>query len=264
MAYTKQTWNNGDVITADKLNHIEEGLANSVGDRGFECTEDYVTLTDESVTTVNDNGFNDGALVYSERITADTIKVTFDGTEYICENVSTIEGQYEYGAPYNGSTDNFDWSEYPFNIISTIVDGTVNNIITTETSGTYQVKIEALSTITTTTPCFEKAVRAAQVVPIAKFVVTFEKQGTNTYVANRTYEQVRNAYENGNVVEGAYKVSGDGEILTYVCTLAEINNSGLTFIGNSFVTNDSINAYQFSLYDNNTVDYRSVAINKSN
>lgn len=264
MAYEKQNWQTGDVITADKLNHIEEGLVNSVGDRGFECTEDYVTLTDESVTTVNNNDYRDGALVYSECITADTIKVTFDGTEYICENVSTIEGQYEYGAPYNGSTGNFDWSEYPFNIVSTIFDDTVNNTITTETSGTYQVKIEALSTITTTTPCFVNAVRAAQVMPITKFVVTFEKQGANAYVANRTYEQVRNAYENGIVVEGAYKVSADGEILTYVCTLAEINNSGLTFIGNFFVTNNSINAYQFSLYDNNTVDYHAVTINKSN
>ena len=26
MSYTKQTWANGDVITADKLNHIEDGI----------------------------------------------------------------------------------------------------------------------------------------------------------------------------------------------------------------------------------------------
>ena len=26
MAYTKQTWANGDTITADKLNHIEDGI----------------------------------------------------------------------------------------------------------------------------------------------------------------------------------------------------------------------------------------------
>lgn len=26
MAYTKQNWNNGDVITADKMNHIEDGI----------------------------------------------------------------------------------------------------------------------------------------------------------------------------------------------------------------------------------------------
>ena len=27
--YTKQTWNTGDVITEEKLNHIEDGIANS-------------------------------------------------------------------------------------------------------------------------------------------------------------------------------------------------------------------------------------------
>ena len=26
MSYTKQNWNNGDVITAEKLNHIEDGI----------------------------------------------------------------------------------------------------------------------------------------------------------------------------------------------------------------------------------------------
>lgn len=28
MAYEKQTWNTGDVITEEKLNHIEDGIAN--------------------------------------------------------------------------------------------------------------------------------------------------------------------------------------------------------------------------------------------
>ena len=28
MAYEKQTWNSGDIITADKLNHIEDGISN--------------------------------------------------------------------------------------------------------------------------------------------------------------------------------------------------------------------------------------------
>lgn len=31
MAYTKQTWNCGDEITADKLNHMENGIAQSGG-----------------------------------------------------------------------------------------------------------------------------------------------------------------------------------------------------------------------------------------
>lgn len=27
MSYEKQTWNCGDVVTADKLNHMEDGIA---------------------------------------------------------------------------------------------------------------------------------------------------------------------------------------------------------------------------------------------
>lgn len=35
MAYEKQTWNTGDVITAEKLNHIETGIENEqVGPQG--------------------------------------------------------------------------------------------------------------------------------------------------------------------------------------------------------------------------------------
>lgn len=31
MAYTKNNWQTGDVITAEKLNHMEDGIANSGG-----------------------------------------------------------------------------------------------------------------------------------------------------------------------------------------------------------------------------------------
>lgn len=35
MAYTKQTWADGDTITAERLNHIEDGIANEqVGPQG--------------------------------------------------------------------------------------------------------------------------------------------------------------------------------------------------------------------------------------
>ena len=40
MAYTKQTWNTGETITADKLNHMEDGIASSGGDTDtFKITE---------------------------------------------------------------------------------------------------------------------------------------------------------------------------------------------------------------------------------
>ena len=38
MSYTKQTWTNGDTITAAKLNHIEDGIASSSNVVIFETT----------------------------------------------------------------------------------------------------------------------------------------------------------------------------------------------------------------------------------
>lgn len=35
MAYTKQTWNNGDIITAEKLNHMEDGIYTAKDDNNF-------------------------------------------------------------------------------------------------------------------------------------------------------------------------------------------------------------------------------------
>ena len=40
MAYTKQTWTNGDVITAEKLNHIEDGISGSGGSNALICEYD--------------------------------------------------------------------------------------------------------------------------------------------------------------------------------------------------------------------------------
>ena len=47
MAYTKNTWNNGDVITAEKLNHMEDGIADSGGGSAFiiNIIEDEATWT---------------------------------------------------------------------------------------------------------------------------------------------------------------------------------------------------------------------------
>ena len=41
MSYDKQTWVNGDVITAEKLNHIEDGISGSGGSNALICEYDY-------------------------------------------------------------------------------------------------------------------------------------------------------------------------------------------------------------------------------
>lgn len=154
MAYDKHTWTCNEPITVERLNHIEDGIANAGGDCGFECEEGWVTLTEESVTTVLDGAFNGGTLSYSQLIDADSIKVTFDGVEYECEKTVT-DGNISYGASYDPSTGTADWSEYPFALAS---DSNYGNALFTETAGTYSIKVESVSIDVTTSPCFCAAV----------------------------------------------------------------------------------------------------------
>lgn len=135
--YEPTTWANGDTVTAAALNNIEQGIVNADGGG-----KTWVTLCEEEVTTEEDKGMYVALLSYSQLISADTIRVTFDGNEYICENVSPMAGLHAYGgAGINGP----DFSEYPFAIISGASSNTeVANRIMTETANTHTVKIEVL------------------------------------------------------------------------------------------------------------------------
>ena len=46
MSYTKQTWANGDIITAAKLNHMEDGIAGVEADAKSAIADDFSTSTD--------------------------------------------------------------------------------------------------------------------------------------------------------------------------------------------------------------------------
>ena len=163
MAYDKHTWTCHEPITADKLNHIEDGIANAGGDCdcGYECTETVTTLTEETVTTTAQGDVNRGTLSYSEFINAEKIRVTFNGTEYECERITISEEpdlsvyNYGYGGMSPGSVMP-DFSKYPF-AINSHMGKTKMNRLYTETAGTYTIKIEVVETTVTTTPCFEKA-----------------------------------------------------------------------------------------------------------
>ena len=60
MAYEKHTWSNGEVITADKMNNIEEGI-DSKGIAPYFSNEVYVNVTELTVEggswTAPSNGF---------------------------------------------------------------------------------------------------------------------------------------------------------------------------------------------------------------
>lgn len=136
-AYEPTTWANGDTVTAAALNNIEQGIVNADGGG-----PSWVTLCEEEVTTEENHGMYMAFLSYSQLISADTIRVTFDGNEYMCESISPVAGTYTYGGFTQTGP---DFSEYPFAVISgTFSDAGVVNQIMTETAGTHTIKIEAL------------------------------------------------------------------------------------------------------------------------
>lgn len=187
MAYEPTTWNCGDTITAEKLNKLENGLAECCGggsaDVGYTC--EYVTLTEETVTTAEDGGWIYADLSYTTPIEAATIRVTFNGTVYECERVEDNDSYYHYyGAPDN------DWSEYPFQIVV----GDYNTLYF-ETAGTYTLKVD--SEVATTTECFKRAVKSVE--PL----VTYIAEENGTYVSSLTYAEMREAYSQGRTIMAA-------------------------------------------------------------
>ena len=134
--YEPTTWANGDTVTAAALNNIEQGIVNADGGG-----KTWVTLCEEAVTTVEDNGIYMAQLSYSQLISADTIRVTFDETTYTC----SIANQRTNTTYYGGFDETGpDFSEYPFVILSERGSDGFDNYIGTETAGTHTVKIEAL------------------------------------------------------------------------------------------------------------------------
>ena len=163
---------NGDStsVLIDKIEDVYNGSGggssggvssyNDLTDRPFDVTKDYITLFEETVTVEERSGAYGAQLAYTGGLDEDIIKVTFDGTEYICEKYTPDgfpEGSWFYGGIYseNGAAaeeDRLDFSEYPFIIgLGTII---------TEMPGTHTVKVMINSEDISTTEDFEKAVKS--------------------------------------------------------------------------------------------------------
>jgi len=122
----------------DNLNVTQNGTYNPDPGKGFAQVNvnvegggsSWQTVYDGSVTTEeNEFGMIVGLIEDAPELTADELKITFNGVEYICPKNAEFGS---YGAPFNEGT--FDWSEYPFNING-------SNLVT-QTAGTYTLKIE--------------------------------------------------------------------------------------------------------------------------
>ncbi len=67
--YTKQTWNTGDVITEEKLNHIEDGISNAGGVLivNENYNEDIGSTLDKTYKEIR-NAYDSGTIVMIRRV----------------------------------------------------------------------------------------------------------------------------------------------------------------------------------------------------
>lgn len=172
---------------------MEEGVEDA--QNGYECSEGTVVVFDDSVTTVEDGDpFATGYITLSAPL-ADTIEVEFNGTTYTLTGIED-DGCKIYGEPYNPDTGEYDWSQYPFNIIICPNDGSEHGF-TTQTAGTYALKISQVSENISTTECFEKAVKNASSLLLAE---------DSNDTLDKTWQEIHDALKSGKTV---YVETGD-------------------------------------------------------
>ena len=124
MSYTPINWQTGETITAEKLNKMDNGWG--IGN---------AQLFSETVTTSAQSGMFGATLEYASPIDSNTIKVTFNNDEYICDRIDAFGGYYYGGFSENGP----DFSEYPF--LLECDPSVPENHIFTRTAGTFSVVV---------------------------------------------------------------------------------------------------------------------------
>ena len=138
------TDDNGDVLTV-----VDGEWAKA--EPGYSCSEETTTVFDGSLTTQYDGemGGNFVGFSTSEQLAADSITVTFDGTEY---ELPKVNGGY---GELGGS--GMVFTTYPC-FVQTF-PGSANCRLWTPNAGTYTIKIEQTLVAVETSECFERAVK---------------------------------------------------------------------------------------------------------
>ena len=101
MSYTKQNWNTGDVITAQKLNHIEDGIANNglfvvtlTEDNGsYSCDKTNEEIYNAWLSGANVVAIGDG-IVYTANVVYETDATFFNF--FVTEHAFAIDSYEIY------------------------------------------------------------------------------------------------------------------------------------------------------------------------
>lgn len=199
---------NGKVLTVVNGTWDKAEAGGGGSSKGYECTETRTLLTDETCTFEASADMFRARLSYSDFIDADKLFVIFDSVEYGPISKEVIHNGTYYGdVNIADGTVNFD--RFPFMIGSSrqgIGDANTIAYVYAETGGEHTIKIEAIETIATTTPCFEKAVQSVTAPLMINFMEADAETG-NIYF-DKTIGEVTNAYLKGRPCILNYKFEG--------------------------------------------------------
>ena len=94
MSYTKTTWSSGDVITAEKLNKLENGIATSTSNSSEDLIVHFTVDKDGNVTLIERYDFSEEACV---EISAEELR------SFGLQNIKYIYMYCSGDAPINGA-----------------------------------------------------------------------------------------------------------------------------------------------------------------
>lgn len=211
MAYDKYTWQTGEKITADKLNHMEEGIQECCSNEpGFSCDRQAETLFNGDITTSISQEAPFPMITLDTTIQGSSIDdlpselyVTWDGVEYIAQ--LKFSGSFPvYGASIEMGAEAIDWSEYPF-AISPLGAGNneIEFLVLSENEGTYNLKLEVVDEEVTITPCFKKAVEACGISPLVIPMTTDTQEDIYTCTLGKTWQEINDAFPNAYVTHSS-------------------------------------------------------------
>ena len=174
MSYEKQTWQNGDTITAEKLNYMENGIENSGGYKYIVEISDEGLILYDSGTTISIPG--EGFAAYQQEIeepymewleSAALTGVCFSRIYNSGDKVPFFEGEasvFKIDSDYiigemNLDTSKPDLSKYPFCYMIHVEDNnSFTGTLITKDAGDYEIDFSEIKTTVITTPPFRQAV----------------------------------------------------------------------------------------------------------
>lgn len=172
--YEKQTWVTGDVITEEKLNHMEDGISTG---GGIYSIEDVVYYDGEVTTTIS-NEYAEGQLDNVALPRYKDLDIVFNGANYVLPYDAMEEkwGEFDDGGNPVFTTFPLTLNEYGY--------------IVTQQEGTFSLKIYSGSNVN-----FQE-----DVLPVMHLEASRVGVLDGGFVLNKTFVEIINAVVSGKMI----------------------------------------------------------------